>query len=153
LEPFESALMPLRVDGAERLEPQAKAWVRGDRTTAGTYSLWLCEDPDAGSQRWLVLDIGLASTDSLWQPPTGAGLLQWGVTAAAPVLTIPRPSSPTWMASLTTCAFSTKRLPPGAPAAQMAGAQHQWTSNQVPALVARVCRDLEALFPWLSRHR
>jgi hypothetical protein len=47
LEPFEAALMPLRTGGAERLGPGAKAWVRGERALAGTYSLWLCDDPDA----------------------------------------------------------------------------------------------------------
>lgn len=147
LEPFEAALMPLRTGGAERLDPAAKAWVRGEQATAGTYSLWLCDDPDAGGHAWLVLNIGLAATDSFWQSPAGAALLRRGVTADDPVLVTPRPAAPPWMASLTTCAFSKKRLPADAPAARLAGARYQWTSNAVPVLTARVCRDLQVLFP------
>jgi len=153
LEPFEAALMPLRTDGAERLDPGAKAWVRGERAMAGTYSLWLCEDPDAGGHAWLVLHIGLAATDSFWQSPAGTGLLRWGVTADDPVLMTPRPAAPAWMVTLTTCAFSKKRLRVDAPAARMAGARHQWASNAVPVLTARVCHDLQALFPKIVRSR
>jgi hypothetical protein len=153
LEPFEAALMPLRTDGAERLEPQAKAWVRGERAMAGTYSLWLCNDPDAGGYAWLVLRIGLAATDSFWQSPAGMDLLRWGVTVDDPVLMTPRPAAPAWMVTLTTCAFSKKRLLADAPAARMAGARHQWTSNVVPVLTARVCHDLQALFPKIVRSR
>src|ERR1017187_1282995 len=100
LEPFEAALMPLRTDGAERLEHQAKAWVRGERAMAGTYSLWLCDDPDAGGHAWLVLRIGLAARDSFWQSPTGRDVLRWGVTVDDPVLMTPDPPRrPGWSPS------------------------------------------------------
>lgn len=153
LEPFEAALMPLRTGGAECLNPGAKAWVRGEQALAGTYSLWLCDDPDAGGHAWLVLYVGLAAADSFWQSPAGASLLRWGVTADDPVLMTPRPTAPTWMASLTTCAFSKKRLRADAPASGRAGARHQWTSDAVPVLAARVSHDLQALFPEVARSR
>jgi hypothetical protein len=153
LEPFEAALMPLRADGADRLDPGAKAWVRGEQALAGTYSLWLCDDPDAGGHAWLVLYIGLAAANSFWQSQAGAGLLRRGVTADDPVLMTPRPAAPAWMASLTTCAFSKERLRADALAARLAGARYQWTSNNVPALTARVGHDLQALFPKIARSR
>ena len=69
------------------------------------------------------------------------------------MLMTPRPAAPTWMASLTTGAFSKKRPRADAPAAGLAGARHQWTSDIVPMLAARVCHDLQVLFPEIARSR
>src|SRR5262249_27428495 len=45
--PLEGALLGLRPDGAEALDPEARCWSWGDggNALAGTYALWLCQDP------------------------------------------------------------------------------------------------------------
>ncbi|MFI8944102.1 hypothetical protein [Streptomyces syringium] len=149
LRPFEAALLPLRRDGAEELEPRARIWA-ADQPTAGTYALWLCADPDLSPPRWLVLNVGLVADPEFWQSPSGAGLRRFGVAEGSPVLMTPRPPSPTWLADLDTAMFS-KNARLGSPAARGAGARHQWTSQEVPVLVDRVVRDLRALFPGLTR--
>ncbi len=151
LRPFEAALMPLRVDGAERLEPRAEVWASDEATAAGTYALWLCEDP--AGHAWLVLYVGLAITGAFWQSRLGTGLREREIDAEIPVLVTPRPAEPRWMASLRTTGFTKNRVPPDCPAAHMPGARHQWTANDASALADRVCRDLQALFPKISRLR
>src|SRR6266581_4570598 len=55
LDPLEVALLGLRRDGAQKLDPEARCWWwSGSGELAGTYALWLCQDPDVeGLQRWL----------------------------------------------------------------------------------------------------
>jgi hypothetical protein len=151
LEPFELALLPLRRDGAEELEPLVKTWAV-DEPTSGTYALWLCSDPDPAGMSWLVLRVGLVAGPEFWNSRAGESLRRFGVAEDSPVLMTPLPSSPTWWASLDTALFS-KGARPGSPAAVGAGARHQWTSQDASVLAERVIRDLHALFPKLSRAR
>lgn len=145
-QPFEAALMPLRRDGAEELEPRVQTWAV-DEPTSGTYALWLCKDPDpAAITTWLVLNVGLIAGPSFWSSRAGESLRRFGVAEDSPVLMTPRPSSPTWWASLDTALFS-KGARPDSPAARGAGARHQWTSQDPAVLASRVVRDLHALFP------
>ncbi|WP_433358709.1 hypothetical protein [Streptosporangium sp. CA-115845] len=153
LRPFETALVPLRRDGAEELEPRAQFWASDGHTVAGTYALWLCADPDtAEHSAWLVLYVGLVAQDAFWRSQAGAGMRRYGVAEEAPVLLTPRPALPTWLASLTTSLFS-KNARPGSPAAYGAGARHQWTSQDAAVLADRVVRDLRSLLPTLARSR
>lgn len=151
LEPFETALVPLRRDGAEKLEPRVQTWAV-DEPTSGTYALWLCSDPDPADMSWLVLHVGLVAGPGFWSSQAGESLRRFGVVEDSPVLMTPRPSSPTWWASLDTALFS-KGARPNSPAARGAGARHQWTSQDAAVLADRVVRDLHALFPKLSRSR
>lgn len=148
LGPLEAALLPLRADGAGDHEPLASIWVSAGGELAGTYALWLCEDPDL--DRWLIVNAGVALPDRFWGSPAGAGLLQRGVLGRPPVVVLPMPAEPVWMASLQVGCFSRTRLSPGAPAARVPGALHQWTSGDPEALAARVCRDIRALLPRLG---
>jgi hypothetical protein len=145
---LESALLPLRADGAGDHEPQASIWARGDNGSAGTYSLWLCEDPDFS--HWLILHAGVAPQDGFWDSPAGTGLLRHGVQDRDPVVLLPRPAAPVWMASLSVGSFSKARLRSDAPGGRVPGALHQWTSGDPAALAARVSRDLQALLPRLG---
>jgi len=149
LEPFETALLPLRRDGAEELEPRVQTWAF-DEPTSGTYALWLCSDPDSDGAAWLVLYVGLVADPGFWSSRAGESLRRFGVAEDSPVLMTPRPSSPTWWASLGTALFS-EGARPGSSAVRKAGARHQWTSQDAVVLADRVVRDLHALFPTLSR--
>ncbi|MFF2226932.1 hypothetical protein ACFVV7_26860 [Streptomyces globisporus] len=148
LEPFETALLPLRQDGAEELEPRVQTWAV-DEPTSGTYALWLCSDPDPSGAAWLVLRVGLVATREFWVSSAGKGLSRFGVAQDSPVLMTAQPASPTWWASLDTSLFS-KNARPESPAARGAGARHQWTSQDAGVLASRVLRDLRALFPKLG---
>ncbi|MEV4505452.1 hypothetical protein [Streptomyces klenkii] len=149
LEPVEAALLPLRRDGAEALDPQVQTWAV-DEPTSGTYALWLCSDPDPTTGSWLVLNIGLVADAAFWSSRGGESLRRFGVAEDSPVLVTPRPASPTWWASLKTGLFS-KDARPGSPAARGAGARYQWTSQDPAVLAERVVHDLRALLPSLSR--
>ncbi|MFG3310288.1 hypothetical protein [Streptomyces wuyuanensis] len=59
--PFEQALMPLRQDGADALDPQAKVWKWEEQVLVGTFDLWLCKDLDR-SHAWLVVTVGDMNT-------------------------------------------------------------------------------------------
>lgn len=148
LDPFEAALKPLRRDGAEDLEPEAKIWA-ADQAHAGTYTLWLCAEPGLQFQRWLVLYVGLVADTEFRNSPAGLSLARFGISFQHPVLTTPRPSRPRWMASLDTAFFSTDPTS-GTETPHGAGARHQWTSTDPAALLERTVRDLRALYPQLT---
>ncbi|MEU6662075.1 hypothetical protein [Streptomyces sp. NPDC046821] len=57
---FERALIPLRRDGADALDPRAKVWKWEANLLVGTFDLWLCNDPDR-PHTWLVVTVGLWS--------------------------------------------------------------------------------------------
>ncbi|MEV3993591.1 hypothetical protein AB0J57_32305 [Streptomyces sp. NPDC049837] len=51
-DPFELALMPLRIDGAAELDPRAEVWKWEEHLLVGTVDLWLCNDPDRPTSGW-----------------------------------------------------------------------------------------------------
>jgi hypothetical protein len=90
--PFERAQMPLRVDGADKLQPRAKVW-KWEEHLAGTFDLWLCKDPD--TPRWIVVTVGLWTEPQLLDEEPAADLGHFGFTPHHPLLFLPRPPAPT----------------------------------------------------------
>jgi hypothetical protein len=141
LDPLEVALLGLRRDGAQKLDPEARCWWWSDSgELAGTYALWLCQDPDVeGLQRWLIVNAGLAVADSFWTGRHGQGLRRFGVKPGNPALVWPRPAGQQWLVTVTTGSFmipTTARRP---------GASYRWTGGDGKALADRVGADLHAL--------
>jgi hypothetical protein len=145
LDPLEAVLLGLRRDGAQQIDPEARCWWwSADRTVlAGTYTLWLCQDPDVeDSGRWLFVNAGLTVTDTFWDGRPGQGLLRSGVTPGNPVLVWPRPAAHQWLITVTTATFM---ISPTAPRPDAVGAAYRWTSRDGTALAGRVGVDLRAL--------
>ncbi|MFF8610729.1 hypothetical protein ACF06X_33015 [Streptomyces sp. NPDC015346] len=146
INPFEQALMPLRIDGAADLEPRAKVWRWEDHLLVGTFDLWLCNDPD-GPQTWLVVSVGLWTEPQLFDEEPAARLGHFDFTPHHPLLFLPRPPGPaTFTARVTGGAFphkSTSRTK----AADTIGVAHQRTANDPAVPAARVRRDLMTLLP------
>ncbi|RSM67437.1 hypothetical protein DMB66_15900 [Actinoplanes sp. ATCC 53533] len=145
LDPLETVLLGLRRDGAHEMDPEARCWWRSnDRTAlAGTYTLWLCQDPDVdGAARWLLVNAGLAVTDTFWDGRHGQGLRRFGVKPDSPVLVWPRPVAHQWLITVTTGSFM---IPPTASRPDAVGASYRWTSRDGTALAHRVGVDLRAL--------
>jgi hypothetical protein len=142
LDPLEAALLGLRRDGAQAMDPEARCWWWGDGgdVLAGTYALWLCQDPDVeGSGRWLIVNAGLAVADDFWDDRHGQGLQRSGVKPGSPVLVLPRPAAHQWLVTVTTWSFL---IPPTAPRPYAVGASYRWTSRDGKALAQRVGADL-----------
>jgi hypothetical protein len=145
LDPLEAVLSGLRRDGAQHIDPEARCWWwSADRTVlAGTFTLWLCQDPDVEDfGRWLIVNAGLAVTDTFWGGQAGRGLRRSGVTPGNPVLVWPRPAAYQWLITVTTATFM---IPPTAPRPDAVGAAYRWTSRDGTALADRVGVDLRAL--------
>ncbi len=145
LNPLEVALLGVRRDGAQRLDPEARCWWRDNDQMAGLYTLWLCRDPDVGvGQRWLLVRAGLVVADGFWNSRPGRGLRRFGVEPGGPVLVIPRPAAHQWMVTVTTATFM---VSPGAPRPDAVGASYWWTSRDGQGLARRVATDLTAMLP------
>ncbi|WP_328681832.1 hypothetical protein OG905_38450 [Streptomyces sp. NBC_00322] len=91
--PFERALLPLRVDGADDLDPRAKVWKWEKHLLVGTFDLWLCNDPDS-PHIWLVVCVGLWTEPQLFEEERAADLGHFGFTPHHPLLFLPRPPAP-----------------------------------------------------------
>lgn len=147
--PLERALTPLRVDGADELDPRAKVWKWEENLLVGTFDLWLCNDPDR-PHSWLVVTVGLWTEPQLFDEEPAAALGHFGFTSHHPLLLLPRPSGPaTFTARVQSGSFpgkSTSR----AKAADAMGAAHQWTANDPAVLAERVATDLKLLYPSLN---
>lgn len=147
LRAIEVELLGLRHDGAERLDPQIRidgTAGHGDtRTWLGTYTLWLCADPDAPAEypMWTGVRAGLImparSVSALPAPLDGEG-------GDVPRLVVPRPDVLTWCAVLATNGQSSgeEALFPDRPAAR-----YQWRAPSGTDLSRRVARDVRVLFP------
>jgi hypothetical protein len=147
LNPLEVALLGLRRDGAQRLDPEARCWWSDNNQMAGLYTLWLCRDPDVEVvQPWLLVSAGLVVADDFWNSRPGQGLRRFGVKPGNPVLVIPRPETHQWMVTVPTGTFMT---PPGAPRPDAVGASYRWTSRDGRSLARRVETDLTAMLPAL----
>ncbi|MFF7581195.1 hypothetical protein ACFZBE_40700 [Streptomyces sp. NPDC008061] len=70
--PFERALIPLRVDGADALDPRAKVWKWEENLLVGTFDLWLCNDPDH-AHTWIVVTVGLWTEPQLFDEAPFSG--------------------------------------------------------------------------------
>ncbi|MCX4791633.1 hypothetical protein OG369_37760 [Streptomyces sp. NBC_01221] len=147
--PFERALMPLRRDGADALDPRAKVWKWEKDLLVGTFDLWLCNDPDR-PHTWLVVTIGLWTEPQLFDEEPAARLGHFGFTPHHPLLFLPRPPAPsTFTARVESGVFpgkSTSRAKDD----DALGTAHQWTANDPVVLAERVTRDLKLLWPHLT---
>ncbi|MGI5262529.1 hypothetical protein [Streptomyces angustmyceticus] len=147
--PFERVLIPLRRDGADGLDPRAKVWKWEANALAGTFDLWLCNDPDR-PHTWLVVTVGLWTEPQLFVEEPAAGLGHFGFTPHHPLLFLPRPPGPaTFTARVTSGSFPRKRTS-RTKAADAIGTAHQWTANDPDVLAERVVRDLKLLWPHLA---
>ncbi|MFF3343671.1 hypothetical protein [Streptomyces flavidovirens] len=148
INPFEQALMPLRIDGGADLDPRAKVWKWEEHLLVGTFDLWLCNDPDR-PHTWLVVSVGLWTEPQLFNEEPAARVGHFDFTPHHPLLFLPRSPGPaTFTARVTGGAFphkSTSRTK----AADAIGVAHQWTANDPAVLAARVRRDLMTLLPHL----
>jgi len=145
LDPLEVALLGLRRDGAQDLNPEARCWWSDHDRMAGIYTMWLCRDPDVEVvPRWLLVTAGLVVADDFWTSDPGQGLRRFGVKPGDPVLVTPRPAAHQWMVTVTTATFLTA---PAAGRPPAVGASHRWTSRDGQRLAHRVAADLRALFP------
>ena len=70
--PFERALIPLRVDGTDALDPRAKVWKWEENLLVGTFDLWLCNDPDH-PHTWIVVTVGLWTEPQLFDEAPFSG--------------------------------------------------------------------------------
>ncbi|MET7489492.1 hypothetical protein [Streptomyces sp. NPDC005538] len=141
--PLEVALLGLRRDGAEKLDPDAQMWAQTEDGAAATYALWLCKNPDdAEVSSWLVLYVGYLAGPEFWDSPLGQQMRRFGVSPGQPVLTLPRPGPVMWVASAETLPIT-----PGSKVLPLVGVRHQWTARDGQQLADRVKRDLRALLP------
>jgi hypothetical protein len=147
--PFEHALMPLRRDGADALDPRAKVWKWEENLLVGTFDLWLCNDRDR-PHTWLAVTVGLWTESQLFDEEAAARLGHFDFTPHHPLLFLPRPPAPaTFTARAESGSFpgkSTSRTK----AADAIGTAHQWTANDPDVLAERVARDLKLLWPHLT---
>jgi len=150
--PFERALMPLRVDGADALDPRAKIWKWEKELLVGTFDLWLCEDRDSPPPHtWTVASVGLWTEPQLFDEEPAATIGHFGFTPHHPLLFLPRPPGPsTFTARVESGAFPMKGKS-RTRAADAIGTAHQWTANDPTVLAERVARDLRTLIPHLPR--
>ncbi|MFF4854657.1 hypothetical protein ACFY2N_07135 [Streptomyces rubiginosohelvolus] len=88
--PFEQALMLLRRDGAEALDPRAKVWKWEGNLLVGTFDLWLCDDPDR-PHTWLAVTVGFLTEPLLFDEEPAARPGHFGFTSHHPLLFLPRP--------------------------------------------------------------
>jgi hypothetical protein len=155
LVPLEVALLGLRRDGAQELEPHLRCYTSGEEPWAGTYTLLLGKDPDVAGREfvpWLVLYAGHIPPAGFWTTPAGTRLARFSYTDH-PILMTPLPAATTWWISISTSTFTpptakTSAFAPARPPATP-GARHQWTGTDAAALVDRATTDLLALFPCL----
>lgn len=148
--PFEQALIPLRRDGAEELDPRAKVWRWEEDLLVGTFDLWLCDDPSA-PHTWLVITVGLWTEPQLFDEEPAARLGHFGFTPHHPLLFLPRPPGPvTFTARAESGAFPSRRSSRGKAAGSVAAA-HQRTSTNPTVLANRIVHDLRLLWPHLAR--
>jgi hypothetical protein len=148
LSPLELALLGLRRDGAQRLDPEARCWWAGTGQLAGLYTLWLCTDPDVEvASPWLLVRAGLVVTDDFWDSQPGQGLRRFGLKPGTPVLVTPRPAACQSMVTVTTGSFM---IPATAARPDAVGACYRWTSRDSRTLAGRVQADLTALLPTLA---
>lgn len=142
--PIEVALLGLRRDGAQKLDPTVYVWALEGEEAGASYAMQLCRNPDADSG-WLVLSVGYLAGDMLWESPLGRRMRRFGVRPDAPVLTLPRPRQAMWVVQA-----ETARLESKAPLTDGTGARHQWTGRNAHDLADRVARDLRKLWPHLA---
>jgi hypothetical protein len=136
--PIEAALLGVRRDGAEELDPCCSLKANDGTHRQSVYALWLSHDPDSNDRypaSWLVLHVGFVPEERFW--PWQDGLPH------APALLLPRPSTLTWGARITTMAFGN----PGQ--VGKSGADYQWRAADPQVLAERVVRDVRALYPRL----
>jgi hypothetical protein len=154
LVPLEVALLGLRRDGAQEIEPHLRCYTNGEEPLVGRYAMWLCKDPEVAVREfgsWLVLAAGHIPPAAFWTTPAGARFAD----IDGPILMAPRPAVTTWWINISTGCF-TATIPtakvsaftPDRPSATP-GARHQWTGTDAAALVDRAATDLLALFPSL----
>jgi hypothetical protein len=143
IDPVEVALLGLRRDGAQQLDPRTTLWTTRGGAAVGTYCLWLCRDPDGDGRGWLYLNLGYLGDDALWASPLGADLARYRVPRHTPLLMLPRPERPQWVARV-----SSATLHPGnAPVKAVAPL---WSADNGQELADRLARDLRVLLPGLS---
>ncbi|MEU5241635.1 hypothetical protein ACH4UR_35585 [Streptomyces lydicus] len=147
--PFERALIPLRRDGADALDPRAKVRKWETNLSVGTFDLWLCNDPDS-PHTWLVVTVGLWTESQLFDEEHVARLDHFDFNRHHPLLFLPRPPGPvTFTARAVSGAFPSKSSS-RAKAADAIGTAHQWTANDPAVLAERVVYDLKLLWPHLT---
>lgn len=146
--PFEQALMPLRTDGAADLEPRAKVWKWEEHLLAGTFDLWLCDDPDR-PHTWLVVSIGLWTEPQFLDQEPAARLGHFDFTPHQPLLFLPRPPGPATLTARVTGGAFPHKSSSRTKTADAIGVAHQWTANDPAVLAERVRRDLTTLLPHL----
>lgn len=83
LRPLEVAMLGLRRDGAQNLDPRAECWSGIGTTMAGSYALLLANDPGATTPCWLVLRVDMAPPTGFWSSAAGQRMSRFSLTAAA----------------------------------------------------------------------
>ncbi|THA36068.1 hypothetical protein E6R18_01540 [Streptomyces sp. A1277] len=147
--PFERALMPLRRDGADALDPRAKVWQWEEDLLVGTFDLWLCNDPNR-LNTWLVVTVGLWTEPHFSDEEPAHRMGSFGFTPHHPLLLLPRPPGPvTFTARAESGPFSGKNTS-RTKEADAIGTAHQWTATDPDVLAERVARDLQLLWPHLT---
>ncbi|MGW3661324.1 hypothetical protein ACWD6R_39405 [Streptomyces sp. NPDC005151] len=147
--PLERALIPLRRDGADELDPRAKVWKWKGDLLVGTFDLWLCNDPDR-PHTWIVVTVGLWTEPQLFDEEAAAGLGHFDFTPHHPLLFLPRPPAPTTFTARAESGSFPHKSTPRTKAADAIGTAHQWTANDPDVLAGRVARDLKLLWPHLT---
>nr|WP_073491792.1 hypothetical protein [Streptomyces phaeoluteigriseus] len=148
--PFERALMPLRRDGADALDPRAKVWKWDENLLVGTFDLWLCNDPDR-PHTWLVVTVGLWTEPQLFDEEPVARLGHFDFTPHHPLLFLPRPPGPVTFTARVPSGPLPGRSSSRTKAPDAIGTAHQWTANDPDVLAERVTHDLKLLWPHLTR--
>ncbi|MGC9544005.1 hypothetical protein [Streptomyces sp. UG1] len=177
LDPLESALEPLRMDGAEEHAPRVTFWGGEEGLQAGAWDLRLCRDyedfPD-----WVVISAGVMvderlrdsfddhfgypdafdvevsswADEQVWgHPPLDQGSV---LDPRHPILLLPRPSQPLWSVALARPSFSLRadnpRRNPVIPGDSFTvDVCHQWTALDPQSLAERVEQDVRVLLPRL----
>lgn len=151
LDVIDVRLLPLRRDGAESIEPDARhAGHLDDGSLIAGYTIFLCSDGHAKYPRWITIRVGFVPS-ALPGEPVGRAR----VTADLPVLLAPRPRPHrtwTWMACLSLGAFTGDPDNPSIIATQPSeGSRYQWQSGDPDRLADMIERDLRMLLPQLWR--
>jgi hypothetical protein len=153
IEAMERVLLPLRVDGAEAMDPNISVSRLAGGQVQGLYSAYLCEQPDSGT--WCLMKIGIAE-DLPFAPSHDR---QHDAARGSLVLPMPPPTEQpvVYGAEVTTGPFhglstrweSARGVVGWGPKRQWdtVGSRHQWLANDPDALAEKIARTVELWWP------
>jgi hypothetical protein len=136
--PLEAALLGMRRDGAQEMNPQTYLWhgsLDGGPSVA-TYTMWLGRDPDyqdRDTSAWLHLQAGFLPRPAFQTTPAAQKLAKYQFAPATPLLLMPRPDTGRWVARLSSPSIGNATVAP------------LWSAATGPELAERVACDLQLL--------